>query len=336
MRNLNVGVVGLGLGYHHATAYDRAEVVKRLVLCDPDTERLRQTQTELPKVTAVYQDLDAMLAAEHLDAVSIVTPDHLHRPHAEACLRAGCHVLLTKPLATNLADGRAIIQQAEAHERKLMVAHERRFRVHIMRIKEYLQAGVLGDIIHLRIDTIQDKRGQFQRSPWYASAEAGRTALVGTGIHQVDLLRYLIDRPITSVFAFSNRLGTLAFPAAKTTATLYQFEGGAIGQVTVTYEAHRKKGCPSDTDFHLVGSRGVVMGDYVTWDEHGDWEQLPQDERGIVTGTFGCVGDFLEAIQQDRPVAISGREAYASLAACVAADEAATTGKPTVPVAADF
>jgi predicted dehydrogenase len=217
-----------------------------------------------------------------------------------------------------------------------MVAHERRFRVHIIRIKEYLQAGALGDIIHLRIDAIQDKRGQFQRSPWYASAEAGRTALVGTGIHQVDLLRYLMDRPITSVFALSNRMGTLAFPAAKTTSALYQFAGGGIGQVTVTYEAHRKKGGPSDTDFHLVGSKGVVMGDYVTWDARNDWERLPQDERGIVTGTFGCVADFLQAIRQDRPVAVSGREAYASLAACVAADEAAATGISTIPAPADF
>ena len=231
MKELHVGVVGLGLGRHHLAAYARAEGVGRLVICDTDAERLARTRAEFTEVAAAYQDVQAMLDAERLDAVSIVTPDHLHRPHAEACLRAGCHVLLTKPLATNLQDGRSIVRAAEAAGRKLMVAHERRFRSRFKRIQQMLDAGGLGQIIHLRIDAIQDKRQQFAQSPWYASAEAGRTPLVGSGIHEVDLLRHFIGRPIRSVCAYGNRLGGLDFPTDKTTAALYRFDGGAIGQV---------------------------------------------------------------------------------------------------------
>jgi predicted dehydrogenase len=149
-------------------------------------------------------------------------------------------------------------------------------------------------------------------------------------------MRYLIGRPICSVSALSNRLGTLAFPKAKTTAALYHFEGDVIGQVTVTYEAHRKPGSPRDTDFHLVGTRGVVVGSRVTWDGLEGWEDLPADQTGIVTGTFGCVDEFVQATLEDRPVAIPGREAFASLAACVAADESAATGQPAVPAPVDF
>jgi len=336
MKHLRVGVIGLGLGRHHVAAYAQAEAVQRLVICDSDPRRLEQVQATFPRVAAAYRDIEAMLEAERLDAVSVVTPDHLHRPHAEACLQAGCHVLLTKPLATNLDDGRAIVRQAEASGRKLMVAHERRFRSHVIRIKELLDAGVLGEIIHLRIDALQDKRRQFQRSPWYRSAEAGRTALVGTGIHQVDLMRYLIGRPILSVCAYSNRLGRLAFPASKTTAALYRFQGDVIGQVTVTYEAHRQAGGPTGTDFCLLAAKGMIVGNRVARDDRDGWEHLPPDEQGIVTGTFGCVANLLQAILEDRPVAIGGREAFASLAACVAANESAASGKPVMPATADF
>lgn len=328
---LNVGVIGLGLGRHHAEAYAEHPAVARLVVCDPDAERVDAVRTACPSVADGYADLDAMLEAERLDAVSIVTPDHLHRRHAEQCLTAGCHVLLTKPLATNLTDGRAIVDAAEAANRILMVAHERRYRSRYRAIRGLIDSGDLGEIIHLRIDAIQDKRAQFQRAPWYASSEAGRTALVGSGIHEVDLLRYLIGRPIAAVWAASNDMGTLAFPKAKTTAAVYRFEGAAIGQVTVTYEAHWPEAGAIDDHFRLVGTKGLVVGDRVALDGRDGWQVLPGDESPIVTGTRGCVAAFVRSILDGVPVEITGRDAFDSLAACVAADEAAATGEPQRP-----
>ena len=317
-------------------AYGESEEVGRLVVCDLDQGRLEEARKAFPKAAGSYEDLDAMLHAERLDAVSIVTPDHLHRPYAERCLERGCHVLLTKPLATNLEDGRAIVRAARAASRVLMVAHERRFRTHVRAIREMLEAGKLGEIIHLRIDAIQDKRAQFSRSPWYASAEAGRTALVSTGIHEVDLLRYFVRRPIQSVCAYSNQIGTLEFPKDKTTAALFQFEGGTIGQVTVTYEAHWPKAGLIDDHFRLVGTKGLIVGSRVARDGRDDWHDLPQDREPSVTGTLGCVRAFLRSVLEGAPVAVTGRDAFASLAACAAADESAATGRLTAPAPADF
>ena len=336
MNKLKVGVVGLGLGRHFVAACADSEAVGRLVICDPDAKRIEQIQADFPTVAKGYANMEAMLEAEQLDAVNIVTPDHLHRPHSTACFEAGCHVLQTKPLATNLDDGRAIVKASEDAGRILMVAHERRFRTQVLAMKAILDAGEVGDIIHLRIDAIQDKRGQFRKSPWYASAEAGRTALVGTGIHEVDLMRHLIGKPITSVSAYSNRLGTMDFPKDKTTAALYQFEGKAIGQVTVTYEAHWPKGGRTDEHFRLVGTKGMIVGNRVARDGQDGWTTLPQDPSEIVTGIRGCVDAFLRAIVEGIPVAVSGREAFATLAACVAADQSAASGQPTMPAPADF
>jgi predicted dehydrogenase len=152
----------------------------------------------------------------------------------------------------------------------------------------------------------------------------------------VDLARYLVGKPITSVSAYSNRLGTLVFPKDKTTAALFQFKGGTVGQVTVTYEAHWPKGGHIDDHFRMIGTKGMIVGNQVAQDGRDGWEVLPGDKSGIVTGTYGCVAAFLKSIIEGEPVPITGREAFASLAAAAAADESSASGQPAVPANADF
>ena len=77
----------------------------------------------------------------------MVTPDHLHKRHAEICLQAGCHILMTKPIATNLTDGRAIVQAAEKFGKTLMIAHERRFRSNYRELKRLLESGTTGRVV---------------------------------------------------------------------------------------------------------------------------------------------------------------------------------------------
>lgn len=334
MKELHVGVVGLGLGRCHVAAYAESAAIGRLVVCDPNAARREEITHDFPTVDKGYTQLEEMLHTEDLDAVSVVTPDHLHRAHAEMCLGAGCHVLLTKPLATNLHDGCAIVRAAEAASRKLMVAHEARFRAHIRAIKAMLDAGELGDVIHLRIDDIGDKRAQFQDAPWYASTEANRTAMVGTGIHEVDLLRHLIGRPIESVYAFGNRIGSLAFPKDKTTAALFQFAGGAIGQVTVTYEAHWPRAGMISDHLRLVGTKGIIVEHKLALDNQDEWTDLPQDAEWS-DSTRRCVQAFLASVLDGVPVPVTGQDALASLAACVAADESAARHLPTRPALAE-
>ncbi|MDP6041225.1 MAG: hypothetical protein QGG64_21935, partial [Candidatus Latescibacteria bacterium] len=149
--------------------------------------------------------------------------------------------------------------------------------------------------------------------------------------------RFLIDEPIIAVTGFSNRIGSLEFPKDKTTSALYQFEGGAIGQVTVTYEAHWPKGSRRDDHFRLVGTRGMIVGDQVGRDGLGGWEGLPTDRSEIAAGSGGCVNAFLRSVVDGEAVAIDGRDAFTSLAACVAADASARSGgEPVTPAGADF
>ena len=336
MKELKVCVAGLGLGRHFVAGCAKSDSVARVTICDPDEDRQKQIRKDTPAIAASYVDIRRMLEVEKPDAVCVVTPDHMHREHAELCLKAGCHVLMTKPLATNLEDGRAIVRASEKAGLRLMIAHERRFRTRFKAIRSLLNEDKLGDIILLQMNQISDKRDQFSRSQWYASAEAGRSAIVGTGIHEVDLLRFLIGRRIKSVSAYGNRLGSMEFPRDKTTAAVFQFEGGAIGQTAVSYECHWPSAGKPNDHLLLVGTKGVVHGRQFAFDGGSGWEELPMDEVEIATGCGGSVQSFLKAIVRDTEIPVTARDAYATLAACIAADESAATGASVVPDTDNF
>jgi predicted dehydrogenase len=191
----------------------------------------------------------------------------------------------------------------------------------------------LGEISHVRSDAVYDKRSQFRRSPWYASIEGGRSAMVGTGIHEVDLVRFLVGRPIVSVSAMSNALGALAFPGAKTTAAIYHFEGGAIGQVSVTYEARWPKAGSIEDRFRLIGSRGMIVGNRAAWDGQDEWWELPGEKNQVAEGSRCCIDSWLDSLTSGAPIAVTGQDALASLAAAIAADVSAATGQPAAPEA---
>jgi predicted dehydrogenase len=333
---LKAGIVGMGLGRHHLTAYAESCHVDHIVLCDLDPARLETYKAQVPKVKAVYKSLEEMLQREKPDLMSVTTPDHLHRPHAEACLAAGCHVLLTKPLATNIEDGRAIVRAGEAaaaRGQKLGMAHERRFRPFFVKIKEMLDSGELGEVIHIRSDSIQDKREQFRRAPWYASPEAGRSALVGSGIHQVDVVRFLVGRPVAGAFGYGNRLGGMTFPADKTTSALFRFEGGAIASVTVTYEAHWPKAGAIEDIFRMVTTKGVIVGNQVSVDGRDEWRTIPKDDNPIPESSRVLTHRFIDAVVENRAVDVPVYEGFLSLAAAVAADRSGVEGRELAPEA---
>jgi predicted dehydrogenase len=333
---LCAGVVGAGVvGRIHIDAYINDGRVLRVCVSDPNEEVLAGLREQYPAIEATYEDFNEMLRKESLDLVSVTTPDNFHRAHSEAALAAGCHVLQTKPLATTLDDGRAIVLTAERTDRKLMVAHERRFRSFTREAKAILDSGALGDVIHVRSDSIQDKRPQFAASPWYASPSAGRTAIVGSGIHEVDILRYFAGSPVHRVAAFANAKGSLSFPGNKTIEAIYSYANEVIGQTTISYEAHWPPTGPVDDGFRLIGSKGVIIGNRVIVEgEHVS--TLPSDKNPVRAGSLGCIDNFLTAVNEGADVAVSGRDAFASLAAAIAADEAVDRGVFVEPAPNDF
>lgn len=108
---LKVGVVGLGMGKSHIKGFQLHPQAEVVALADLNKDLLAQQSQEF-QVAAQYEDYREMLAQEHLDVISIATPNFLHLPIALAAFDAGCHVLCEKPMALNTAEANTMLTAA--------------------------------------------------------------------------------------------------------------------------------------------------------------------------------------------------------------------------------
>jgi predicted dehydrogenase len=141
---IRVAVVGCGYwGSKHVRVLSSLADVSQIVVVDPDQRACRAIAGAFPNV-AVAADLEEAL--DRADAVIVASPPREHFPIALAALRAGCHVLVEKPLTTNIADARALVSEADQRALTLMVGHTFEFNPAVHELRRRVDAGELGAV----------------------------------------------------------------------------------------------------------------------------------------------------------------------------------------------
>jgi predicted dehydrogenase len=194
-RTVKIGIVGAGIwGRNHAlalTSHPRSNVA---IICDRDEARARALAEKYG--CAWTTSLEA-LGESDVEAVTIATPDHLHMEPTLAMLRAGKHVLVEKPLATSVAEARAMVEAAEQAGVTLMVDFHARWHPLFMGAKSYVERGELGAPVmaYARLsDTIY--------VPTEMLAWAGRSGPEWFLFpHTMDIVRWLFGRDPVEVYA---------------------------------------------------------------------------------------------------------------------------------------
>jgi len=145
---INFGLVGVGYwGPNLARNLDNTEDACLAWVCDSDEKSLGKIASSYPKVQTSV-DLSRMLAAPDLDAVVVATPARTHFDLTRQCLNAGKHVLVEKPLAMSSAECDELIDLAESKQLKLMVGHTFLYSPPVLKLKELMDAGEVGDIYY--------------------------------------------------------------------------------------------------------------------------------------------------------------------------------------------
>jgi predicted dehydrogenase len=151
---VRIGVVGLGYWgpniARNVAEHERAELTW---LCDRREDVLEATSRRHPQAT-VTTSYEEMLAAPDIEAVAIVTPVSTHYALARAALAAGKHVLIEKPLAASSAEADELIRQAEDAGLVLMPGHTFLYSPPVVRIKELLDSGELGDVYFISLSRV--------------------------------------------------------------------------------------------------------------------------------------------------------------------------------------
>ncbi|MEO8744024.1 MAG: Gfo/Idh/MocA family oxidoreductase [Candidatus Dormiibacterota bacterium] len=147
---LRVAIIGFGhWGPNYARILSGTMSGARLTACaEPSAVRLAAFESQYPASRA-YADYHRLLRDGDVDAVVVATPTSTHREVAEACMRAGAHVLVEKPLASTVTDAESMIAVAHETRKTLMVGHTFLFNPAVRAIKGYIDEGRLGKIRYL-------------------------------------------------------------------------------------------------------------------------------------------------------------------------------------------
>jgi predicted dehydrogenase len=154
-------VIGLGhWGPNWVRNLHQLRCASRLVCCDLSRDRRENVRRLYPGVK-LAEDLDDILGDREIEAVLVATPVSTHFEIARRCLLAGKSVLVEKPLATSRRETSELIQLARQTRRVLMVGHTFEYSAPVLKAREIIESGELGDIFY--ISSVRANLGLFQR-----------------------------------------------------------------------------------------------------------------------------------------------------------------------------
>lgn len=188
---MRVGVIGVGnMGQNHARVY--SEIAQLKGIADPDVNQAGAVFNRLQ--VDYFPDYHSLLK-EKLDAVSVCVPTRLHAKVAMDVIDAGINLLVEKPLAESVKSAQKIVDAAREARVTLAVGHVERHNPAIALVKRQLEADDYGSLI-----TISARRVSS-----FPSRVRDIGVILDLGVHDIDVMRYLVKSPVESVFALSGR-----------------------------------------------------------------------------------------------------------------------------------
>ncbi len=201
-------------------------------------------------VARAYDSFEKMLEDPEVDVVYVATPNSLHARQTIQAAQAGKHVLCEKPMALTVRDSELMIQACNKNKVKLGVCYQNRYHPAHMEARRYIQSGMVGDI---NVAKVQYCRSFFSMKGWRSDPSmAGAGALMGQGVHCLDLLRYLLDSEVTEVRALTDEKPPHR-PVDEMIYAILKFENGARGVVITGNLVPR-----SDDDAVLYGAKAKI------------------------------------------------------------------------------
>ncbi|HXD32038.1 MAG TPA: Gfo/Idh/MocA family oxidoreductase [Pyrinomonadaceae bacterium] len=200
-----------------------------------------------------YRNWRDLVADEEIEAVYIATPVRLHSEQTIAAAEAGKHVLCEKPMAMNVAECDRMIAACRANNIKLGIAYYRHFYPAVIRIRELIAAGEIGQPVLAQINAFE----WFNPDPsnprhWLIEkAQAGGGPMFDFGCHRIEVLLHILG-PITQTVSILNR-ALFERQVEDTGVAVFQFERGALGVLSITHAAAQAQ----DT-FVIFGSLGSI------------------------------------------------------------------------------
>lgn len=334
-------------------------------VCDIDERRLKSASRRA-KGAPTYASMDALLEGQpDLDAIVIATPSHLHRAPAEQALAAGKHVYCEAPLATTVADAKAIVAAARKAERVFQTGLLGRANPVYALARSFVRTGAIRDVFSMRAQThIKNSWRTPASDPareralnWRLDPEVSLGLAGEFGVHQFDVVHWYTGQYPSSVRATG---GVMAWrdgrEVADTVHVQHRYPSDAqldwSGTLGNTYGETQEELFGTMGTVRLAWSHGWMFkesdAETLGWEVYANRQQFHNDEgitliadatqlaaQGKLTDGVGLphpslyygLETFLKSVTEGAPVACSAEEGMRATVVAVQTDQALRSGE---------
>jgi UDP-N-acetylglucosamine 3-dehydrogenase len=316
-KNLRIGVIGAGvMGSNHARVFGGLSDVTLVGIADPlDAHRNRATDLIGCRT---FETFEALLS-EGVDAVTIAAPTHLHHEIALACIAKKIHVMVEKPIAPTVEEGRDIVAAARRANVTLMVGHVERFNPAVETIKQAIKGEEILSIAITRVGPFPPRMSNVG-------------VVIDLAVHDIDLIRWFTESEIIEV---QPQLSSAV--AEREDIALLQFRtaSGVLAHINTNWLT------PFKARNVTVATRGkYVMGDLLTRQVTECFGFQPDGSYSMRHLSVGYeeplrseLAAFVHAVRSGAKPAVTGEEGVASLEIAIQClDSSSKREKPALHV----
>ncbi len=310
---LRAGVVGVGMmGQHHARVYHELSEEKDVELvgvADKDEENGREIAE---KYGVEYFSDHKELAKKELDLVNIVVPTSLHWDVAKDFMEMKTDVLVEKPIAKTIENGRKLVEKADEEDVNLMVGHIERFNPAVLRLKKAIEDGDLGKIMSISATRVGPLAIRVR--------DVG--IIIDLGVHDVDVMSFILGEDVKSVNA---RAGNAKHPddVEDHALIMLDYPSGVSGVVETNWLTPHKT-----RKLDVVGTKGIAYLDYIDQSitvHNEEWtkEYKVEDKEPLKNE----IEEFIESCKNGERPLVNGEEGLHVLKVARKALESAEEGE---------
>ena len=266
MTQTRIAIAGAGLiGQAHMAVIQQNPACQLSAIVDPSPAAAALAQRA---GVPLYPTLEALLAQDRPDGIILATPNPLHLPQALQCIASGLPILLEKPIATTVAEGRQLVEAVARSGARVLIGHHRAHSPIMAKARQLVESGQLGRLVAVMGSATFFKPDHyFDDGPW--RREPGGGPILINMIHEIHNLR-MLGGDIVAVQAFKSHAAR-GFAVEDTAAINLRFASGMLGS------------------FMLSDSAACARSWEQTSRENPAYASYDDEDCYVITGTLGSL-----------------------------------------------
>lgn len=327
MAKLRTGILGCGgIANRHAGAIAQVDRLQLVALCDIEEARAQDFNRRYADGKAmVFSDFNEMFEKADLNLVYICLPPFAHTNEVTVAAKAGCHILIEKPIALDMKTANAMVRACKEYKVKSQVGFMNRFGDAVAHVKKLQQTGEAGPAGLMTVRYMCNSL----HGPWWRDKSKSGGQIVEQIIHSFDLTRYFLGEPV-SVFTHLDNIfhkKVPGFTSEDVSATTIRFDSGAVATVAGTDGAipgqwiNRFELVTQKYTVEFTDSNNAVL--HHTAHEYPFTTTMASQKDLFIAETL----DLLEAIDKDVPTRCDMADGARTLELVLAASKSGETGE---------